>query len=421
MLKTFHFQIAVKEVKDMGQEGVMIQGYASTPDVDRYKDIVEPTAFAEALKMFMKNPTLLRSHDTDRPCGNVTQAMITDKGLWVSAMVTEEETKEDVLQNRMRAFSIGYIPLESTLQHEDGSPFNAEQDSPWDSDMIRVIKKLDLVEISIVSTPANGNALFTIASSVKLFFNELVTKSMKINKKENDQEIEGEKIEKEKIKEKTEENPEPGAPDVPAEEVIEEGVDKEKGEKTDEEKATEEKKETDEPAAEGAEEEVKTDLEKETGEKPEDKTEKGGETPLAENGEVVKTDEEPIAEVETEEKPAEASEKVEAIGVTEELAKSLPDLVNAGFIAESKEAGAASCSKEIVGLISKILVAFKAAAEKVVDLEAKLEKQPDKLALKVSGQFKEELSDEEKKKAESENGSAKQASAEFKRMFGIND
>jgi len=408
-VKTFHFQIAVKEVKDMGNQGVMIQGYASTPDIDRYQDIVEPAAFADALKMFMSNPTLLRSHDPDRPCGNVTQAMITDKGLWVSAMVTEEETKNDVLENRMRAFSIGYIPLESTLQHKDGSPFNAECDSPWDADIVRVIKRLDLVEISITSTPANGFALFTIAKSVKLFFNELVTKSMKINKKEIEKETETE------VPEKVETIPASEVPEnveTPAEELGE------KDKKETEEPVPPAAVETPVPAAEKPKEEAKPTEEEETVEVPEDKTEKGGETPPAENGEAPVGDE-PVAEVTPAEKIEETPEGNKAISVNEEMAKSLPFLVEAGFICESKDASALSCPKAIVDMIAKLFDAFKVVAQKNIDLEAKLEKQPDKLALKVTGQFTEEKTPEQKEAEKKSGGPEKKASSEFLSMFGM--
>lgn len=62
----------VKEVKQ--EDGkVKIKGFASTPDLDRYDDIVQPTAFAEAMSTYMKNPVVLLGHDTDKPIGTVTE------------------------------------------------------------------------------------------------------------------------------------------------------------------------------------------------------------------------------------------------------------------------------------------------------------------------------------------------------------
>ncbi|NCB26296.1 MAG: hypothetical protein EOM62_12600 [Bacteroidia bacterium] len=391
-LQTYHFQIAVKEVKDLGQDGVEIEGYASTPDIDRYKDIVEPAAFSNALTLFMKNPSLLRSHDPDRPAGHVVEARITDKGLWIRALVTEEETKKDVIENRFRAFSIGYIPLESTLQHEDGTPFNAEVDSPWDKDMVRVIKKLDLVEISIVSTPANGNALFTIARSVKQYFNQLVTKSMLIKKEAGENEV----------PEKTEE--EIAAEKAAAEETAakaEEGGEQPEAEQTDEEKAAEVQAKKDAEAAE----------DKPKGEEPEEEAEKGAGSAPADGGEA-KTGEEPNAEAKPEEKPEEAKpEAGEAIGVDSETAKSLPELVQAGLFVESKDAGALNLPKSVTNLIAKMLTSYKELAEKAAGMEAKLANIPEKRALTVMGQYEEskELAKDEKK----------EASPEFMAMFGM--
>lgn len=387
-LQTYHFQIAVKEVKDLGVGGVEIEGYASTPDLDRYHDIVEPAAFSSALTMFMKNPSLLRSHDSDRPAGHVTEVRVTDKGLWIKALVTEEETKQDVLENRMRAFSIGYIPLESTLQHEDGSPFNAEVDSPWDSDMVRVIKKVDLVEISIVTTPANGYALFTIANSVKQYFNQLVTKSMLIKK-----EVAGE----EKI-------------ETPEEKETRELAEAEAKKKTDAEAEAAKKKIEDEAAAaEQPKKDEETAEDKSEGEAPKEEAEKGAEIAPANGGEAG-NGEEPKVEAKPEAKPEEAkSEAVEAIGVDGETAKSLPELVQAGLIIESKDAGAITLPKSVVSLIAKLVATTAGAVSKAAELDAKLAKIPEKRALTVHGQF-EELKDDKTEK--------KEASKEFMALFG---
>jgi HK97 family phage prohead protease len=387
-LQPYYFQIAVKEVKaieENGKKSVLIQGFASTPDLDRYKDIVLPEAFSGALPMFMKNPTLLRSHEPDCPAGNITQVKVTNQGLWIEALVTEERTVEDVLENRMRALSIGYIPLESTLQHEDGSAYNAEVDSPWDADMVRVIKKLDLVEISIVSTPANGNALFSIANSVKQYFNQLVTKSMLI-KKNADEVIET-------PEEKEQREAEEAAAKIKAEE------NKTETEKTPEEIAAEAQTKLDEEAA-------KNKIE---GEEPKEEIEKGAEIAPADGGEDVKV-EEPNAEIKPEEKPEEViPAAAEAIGVDSESAKSLPELVQAGLLKESKDAGAITLPKSIVSLFGKLVKSYGEAITKVNELEAKLEKIPEKRALAVHGQFKEEDGKEV--------SVTKKASSEFMSLF----
>jgi HK97 family phage prohead protease len=186
--KPFFFQVAVKDFKaspsgdDGKAEVVKISGLASTPGIDRYGDIVEPEAFAKALDRFMKNPVLLRSHDSDRPCGLVTKATISGDGLAVEADVMDGQTGAEIKDGRMRALSIGYIPLFTVLKwkDEDGTirDFNAESDSYWSPNCIRVIKELDLVEISVVSTPANAEALFTLAKSLKSIRETVSVKDM---------------------------------------------------------------------------------------------------------------------------------------------------------------------------------------------------------------------------------------------------
>lgn len=186
----YFFQLEIKQMEaPQGQDGkVFIEGMASTNELDRHYDIVEPGAFKKALTRYMKLGTLLRSHDDDQPCGRVVKAKITSDGLWIRAEVTEERTKADVLAERMGAFSIGYIPKEWEVLNPQGEPFNPDKDSYWDPENIRVLKELDLAEISIVSVPANAGAIFTLAKSLKQANNEnaaLIMKSMHKDKKKN--------------------------------------------------------------------------------------------------------------------------------------------------------------------------------------------------------------------------------------------
>lgn len=174
MKKPFYFQIAVKAFEKKALEGgkqvVRIKGFASTPQIDRHNDRIEPQAFAEAVKEYLQLGTLLRSHNQDYPAGKIDSATVSDGGLEVEGDVLDEKCQEEVMDGRLGAFSIGYIAKESVLEHADGTPFNAEVDNWWDPTLVRVIKKLDLVEISLVTCPANPGALFTVAKSVKAFF-----------------------------------------------------------------------------------------------------------------------------------------------------------------------------------------------------------------------------------------------------------
>lgn len=367
--KTYFFQMEVKEVK-AGENGgdVVIEGYASTPDLDRYRDIVEPKAFEAALEMYMKNPVILYQHDADKPVGIATATKISGKGLWIRASVKDEDTKTKVLDGRMRALSIGYIALDSALEHEDGTPFNVEKDSYWDPTLVRVIKKLDLVEISIVSTPANGNALFTVAKSVKSFFNDLVTKSFSMKTKD----AQLNEVDADQVK-----------PEVDTEAKEEE----KKGEEAQAEAApaNEEPKAPDVEAVKLEKDEEEADTTKPTnGQKPPEEDEKGDEKAPADSGEAP-NGEEPKAES----KP-EAAEGEKTFVVSQLVAKALPELVQSGVLVAAKEAGqGVDLPKEIVGVLRKLCDEVVLQAKRAEDLQVKLDAIPQKSVLPVVGQYEE--------------------------------
>lgn len=368
--KTYFFQMEVKEVK-AGENGgdVTIEGYASTPDLDRYRDIVEPKAFEEALEMYMKNPVILYQHDANKPVGLATATKISGKGLWIRASLKDEDTKTKVLDGRMRALSIGYLALDSALQHEDGSDFNVEKDSYWDPTLVRVIKKLDLVEISIVSTPANGNALFTVAKSVKSFFNDLVTKSFSMNTKD----AQLNEVDADAVK--------PGVnTEVKDEEKKEEEAPAEAAPAKEEPKAA-----TEVEAVKLEKDEEETDATKPTkGQKPTEEDEKAGETPAADSAEAPKGE-----EAKADSKP-ETTEVEKSFIVSQLVAKSLPELVQSGVLVAAKEAGqGVDLPKEIVGVLRKLCDEVVSQASRADGLQAKLDAIPEKSVIPVVGQYEE--------------------------------
>ena len=144
---------SVKEIIDWDSKAYEIEWYASTKDKDRMNDIVEPSAFENTLKQYMTNPIVLLQHDMDKPIGNVTEASIDDKGLFIKAKITEDtdgvfsKLKNGVL----RTFSIWYRVNDfETMENVD---------SEWNYSYTNLIKDLELFEISLVSVPANPFAL----------------------------------------------------------------------------------------------------------------------------------------------------------------------------------------------------------------------------------------------------------------------
>ena len=384
-----NFQMAVKAVApaEDGSKSVTITGYASTSDLDRYRDIVKPEAFKDALETYLKNPVLLRSHNADRPIGTVTSAVIDGKGLKITAVVLDEQTAEEVSDGRMRALSIGYIPLESSVEHEDGTPFDPAKDSWWDETLIRIISKLDLAEISIVAVPANAGALFTMEKSVKKYFNAVMTKAFGLAKKDGElpeNEIDPDKAEPTNEPLKGDEEPveEPKVADEPAPE------DKKEFEKQEEiapndksnEEATAPKTEKPaapaEPAADGGEN-------KET-QQPNTATQDGenaGETPAP----VATEPSGDAAEEVTEPKVEPESGEGKAFSISAKTAALLPELVQAKVAVVDEKA--ADLPAEFSAFVRKLLTLSITQETEIKGLQTKLAKVPVKSALAVTGQY----------------------------------
>lgn len=142
-----------KSIKEI-ENWLQIEWYASTKDKDRWHDIVEPTAFKDALELYMTNPIVLLQHNMDKPVWIVTEATIDEKWLYIKANITEDE---DWILSKLknwviRAFSIWY----RIKDYED----KEVKDSDWYTIWYEtVIKDLELFEISLVSIPMNQYAL----------------------------------------------------------------------------------------------------------------------------------------------------------------------------------------------------------------------------------------------------------------------
>jgi HK97 family phage prohead protease len=148
--RTFRFHMKLVE-SDQGRR--QIEGYASTRDLDRMGEIVEPGAFAESLKDFMANPILTYMHDWSNPIGKVVDARIDEVGLFIRAEISETAQKvwKLIEEGILRAFSIGYEVVE---------------ERPLDG--VNHILRLRLYEVAVVSIPANRRALFSVTKALEV-------------------------------------------------------------------------------------------------------------------------------------------------------------------------------------------------------------------------------------------------------------
>jgi len=145
--KALAFTLTELKAKDSGWE---VAGYASTfgGQPDSYGDIVAKGAFADSL-LTRPNVRLLWQHDMAEPIGKVISLKEDDKGLlghW-SLVPTDAGTKAHQLLTAglVDSLSIGFLT----------------KDAEYSADGTRVLKAVDLFEVSLVTVPANTNAVIT--------------------------------------------------------------------------------------------------------------------------------------------------------------------------------------------------------------------------------------------------------------------
>ena len=142
-------------VKSNSNKAFKIAGYANTSDKDRTGDIVLPDAWAKGIENFRRNPILLYQHDHGKPIGKVNSVTVDKKGIFVDASVSEAaETQHGVKtlisDGVLKSFSVGFKVKD------------ADYDKRTDT---FYIKDVELLEISVVSVPANQNSLFSVRKS----------------------------------------------------------------------------------------------------------------------------------------------------------------------------------------------------------------------------------------------------------------
>lgn len=139
---------------------MLIEGFASTPDLDAVRDMVLPSAFAETIKRRglngPKGVKLLWQHDPHRPLGRILELKIRNNGLFMRAEVDEEISWGRDAAAVLKAvgglsFSIGYRILDADI----GQDVNGHE--------YLILTKLDLFEVSVVTVPCNDECFMTFA------------------------------------------------------------------------------------------------------------------------------------------------------------------------------------------------------------------------------------------------------------------
>lgn len=155
-MKTKDFAL---EVKGLSEDGTF-EGYGSVfGNVDSYGEKVMPGAFIESLARHKREGTavmMLWQHNPDEPIGVWEDLAEDAKGLWGKGrLIMEVQRAKEVYAllkaKAVRGLSIGYREVEADVEQA-----------------VRLLKKLDLWEISPVSFAANTRARVSAVKSDRM-------------------------------------------------------------------------------------------------------------------------------------------------------------------------------------------------------------------------------------------------------------
>lgn len=144
MLDTLNFEIETKKVSAKGE----FEGYGALFNlVDNGGDVIQKGAFAASLGDFASKgraPKMLWQHDPATPIGVYTEVREDDRGLYVKGQllldtVSGKEAYIRLKSGAVDGLSIGYRTREADFTDEG----------------LRVLKQVDLWEISLVTFPMN--------------------------------------------------------------------------------------------------------------------------------------------------------------------------------------------------------------------------------------------------------------------------
>lgn len=154
LTKSVEAELEYKEDSGVGA----FEGYASTFDnIDRHNDAVVKGAYRETIKKFKKEGgkmPLLWQHSSGSPVGVITDMREDDKGLIVKGVFADtqagREARELLKIAAVRKMSIGFRVNKYSWDEKKGTRF---------------LEEIDLMEVSLVTFPANEQASITAVKS----------------------------------------------------------------------------------------------------------------------------------------------------------------------------------------------------------------------------------------------------------------
>ena len=152
---TFPFEIESKSQHDDEDDGMFkVAGYASTfGNTDLLNDVVQRGAFSKTIKgKSGKNIKVLWQHDISKPIGKINKAVEDEKGLFIRAVMPKDNSLVQDVMSLVKAGVVDTMSIGFTIP-VDGADFT--------NGGKRILKEINLHEVSLVTFPANPKAVVT--------------------------------------------------------------------------------------------------------------------------------------------------------------------------------------------------------------------------------------------------------------------
>lgn len=149
--------LTVKSITDTDDERI-ITGIATTPSTDRDDDILEPLGAKFALPI-----PLLWQHNHNQPIGEVISATVTDKGIEIIAKIakiSDDGKLKDRLDEAWQSIKSGLVKCLSV-------GFKIKEYNYLENSWGLHIKEWEWYELSVVTVPANADAVITSVKQIK--------------------------------------------------------------------------------------------------------------------------------------------------------------------------------------------------------------------------------------------------------------
>jgi HK97 family phage prohead protease len=156
------------EVKELSLEERTFWAIASTPQLDRAREVVATEAMMESASRYLANPLITWQHDAATPIGKAMAVEIRDGATWLQVYLTDKtEAGRNawglVQDGIVKSMSIGFNPYSrSHGPHPDGTP-----DYEVSGDVL-TWKRIDWLETAVVSIPCNPGATIPFAKGLGL-------------------------------------------------------------------------------------------------------------------------------------------------------------------------------------------------------------------------------------------------------------